>query len=170
MVERMGERDWPEVSAIHTEGIATGNSTFATKTARSYGEFIDGKLPCGSLVAREHSTGAILGWTVLSGVSVRSVYAGVAEVGIYVASSARGRGVGSLLLTRLIEASEAAGVWTLQAAIFPENEPSLALHRRCGFRVVGRRERIGKMLHGPLAGEWRDTMLLERRSAVAGRT
>jgi L-amino acid N-acyltransferase YncA len=102
-------------------------------------------------------------------VSDRCVNAGVAEVSVYVAGAARGRGVGGRLLGELIARSEAAGIWTLQAGIFPENLASLALHARHGFRTIGRRERVGQMTHGPKAGEWRDTVLLERRSAVAGR-
>jgi phosphinothricin acetyltransferase len=105
----------------------------------------------------------VLGWAALTPVSKRAVYAGVADVSIYVADDARGRGVGRALLAQLIAESERLGLWTLQAGIFPENQASLALHQGCGFRVVGRRERIGAM------GErWRDVMLLERRSAVAG--
>ena len=100
----------------------------------------------------------------LSPVSTRPFYAGVAEVSIYLADAARGRGVGERLLGALIESSEAAGLWTLQALIFPENAASVSLHRKFGFRVVGVRERLGRMRHGPLAGEWRDVLLLERRS------
>ena len=110
-----------------------------------------------------------MGWATVASVSDRCVYAGVAEVSLYVAAAARGRGVGSALMSELIARTEAAGIWTLQAGIFPENAASLALHARHGFRTVGRRERVGKMTHGPRAGEWRDTLLLERRSAVAGR-
>ena len=88
---------------------------------------------------------------------------------MYVSAAARGHGVGDALMNELVARSEVAGIWTLQAGIFPENASSLALHRRHGFREVGRRERIGKMTHGPLAGQWRDTLLLERRSMVAGR-
>ena len=105
-----------------------------------------------------------MGWAALAPVSSRPVYAGVGEVSIYLADGVRGRGVGDRLLGALIEASEAAGIWTLQAGIFPENAASISLHRKFGFRVVGIRERLGRMTHGPLAGEWRDVMLLERRS------
>jgi phosphinothricin acetyltransferase len=114
------------------------------------------------LVAREEY-GTLIGWAALGRVSARPVYAGVAEVSVYVAASARGRGVGRLLLTALIDASERDGRWTLQASIFPENEASVRLHERCGFRVVGRRERIARQY-----GRWRDTLLLERRSSVVG--
>lgn len=110
-----------------------------------------------------HNGNAILGWAALSAVSSRRVYAGVAEVSVYVSQGARGRGAGKMLLQALIEASEQCGIWTLQAGIFPENVASISLHKLVGFRELGRRERIGKM-----AGHWRDAILLERRSAVAG--
>jgi L-amino acid N-acyltransferase YncA len=110
----------------------------------------------------------VCGWAVLSAVSARKVYAGVAEVTLYVAERARGRGLGARLLHALIEASEAAGLWMLQAVVFPENQASIRLHERAGFRLVGRRERIAFMACGPHAGRWRDTLLLERRSKVAG--
>ena len=103
----------------------------------------------------------MLGWVAISPVSERCVYAGVVEESIYVSAAARGRGVGTLLLSRLIESSEAAGIWTLQSGVFPENAASLALHQRLGFRVVGRRERLGRV-----GDRWRDVLLLERRSAV----
>jgi L-amino acid N-acyltransferase YncA len=120
-----------------------------------------GHLPSCRLVARLGSE--LLGWTALSPVSRRQVYAGVAEFSIYVAQRARGRGIGAALLKALIEVSEREGIWTLQSGIFPENTPSLELCRRFGFRVVGTRERIGNM-----AGRWRDVVLLERRSNIAG--
>ena len=105
----------------------------------------------------------MIGWAALSAVSKRGVYAGVAEVSVYVSTAARGRGVGRRLLEELVRSSEANGLWTLQAGIFPENQASLAVHRQCGFREVGRRERIGA-----LHGQWRDVLLLERRSRIAG--
>lgn len=168
-IEQMTAADWPEVAAIYRDGIATGHATFASAPADSFEEFCEGKLqPC-ALVAREgEGAGRIVGWATLSKVSDRCVDAGVAEVSIYVASSARGRGVGNALLRELIKASEAEGIWTLQAGVFPENTPSVILHERHGFRVVGRRDRLGKMTFGPLAGRWRDVLLLERRSGVAG--
>jgi phosphinothricin acetyltransferase len=120
-----------------------------------------GHLPCCRLVAR--AGGEALGWAALSPVSSRCVYGGVAEVSVYVAERARGRGVGRLLLSELVAASERHGIWTLQAGIFPENQASIALHQRAGFRLVGVRERLGSM-----DGRWRDVVLMERRSAIAG--
>ena len=163
----MTAADWPAVQAIYQEGIATGHGTFESAPPASWDEFRKGKLPEFCLVARD-GTGAIAGWVALSPVSARKVYAGVAEVGIYVAAVQRGRGVGDALLGELIRVAEAGGIWTLQAVTFPENAASVALHQKHGFRLVGRRERIGRMSHGPLAGRWRDTVLLERRSRVAG--
>ena len=165
----MSAADWPAVAAIWREGIATGHATFTAEPVASFAAFCEGKIPIGNLVARDASGGAVVGWTTLSKVSSRCVYDGVGELGVYVAAAARGHGVGSALMRQLIARTEAAGIWTLQAGIFPENAGSLALHARHGFREVGRRERIGKMTHGPRAGQWRDVLLLERRSPVAGR-
>jgi L-amino acid N-acyltransferase YncA len=149
--------DWPVVRAIYVEGIATGNATFETEAPPW--EVWDSKhLAEPRLVARED--GDVLGWAALSRVSARECYRGVCEVSVYVASRARGRGVGRMLLEALVQSSERAGIWTLQASIFPENEASVRLHQRCGFRIVGRRERIAS-----LNGMWRDTLLLERRAA-----
>lgn len=153
--------DWGAVREIYREGIATGNATFE-KTVPDWEKWDAGHLPHCRLLAR--SGDEALGWAALSAVSGRAVYAGVAEVSVYVAEPARGRGVGTLLLSTLVAASEENGIWTLQASIFPENSASMALHQRCGFRVVGTRERIGFM-----DGRWRDTVLLERRSAIVGR-
>ena len=156
IVEAMQSEDWSAVRAIYEEGIATRNATFET-AAPEWAAWDANHLPNCRFVARE--AGHVIGWAVLSPVSRRAVYAGVAEVSVYVAESARGRGVGRMLLQALVEASEEAGIWTLQGGIFPENEASLALHKACGFRIVGRRERIAKM-----DGVWRDTVLVERRS------
>jgi L-amino acid N-acyltransferase YncA len=153
--------DWPAVRAIYLEGIATGNATFE-RTAPEWQGWDTGHLPAARIVARSDA-GDVLGWAALSGVSSRCVYAGVAEVSIYVAERARGSGVGTKLMSRLIADSEAAGIWTLQAGIFPENVASIALHERAGFRIVGQRERLGQM-----NGRWRDVVLMERRSAAAG--
>src|SRR4051794_33294843 len=146
----MTAADWPQVRAIYLEGIATGNATFETD-APSWEAWDAGHLTVGRLVAR--GDGRVLGWAALSPVSKRACYAGVAEASVYVGASARGRGVGRALLVRLIEESEAAGIWTLQGAAFAENAASLRLQSACGFRVVGRRERIGR-----LGGVWRDTV------------
>ena len=141
---------------IFEEGIATGQATFETR-APSWQHW-DGA-HFGGLVAEED--GAVVGWTALAPYSSREVYTGVAEESVYVAARARGRGVGRALLNELIERSEQAGIWTLEAGIFPENKASVTLHLGCGFRAVGLRERIGR-----LNGEWRDVLLMERRSEV----
>ena len=141
---------------IFEEGIATGQATFET-VAPSWDGW-DGAHSLG-LVAEED--GEVLGWAALSPYSPRPAYSGVAEESVYVAARARGRGVGRALLKALVDRSERAGIWTLQAGVFPENRASVTLHLGCGFRVVGVRERIGR-----LNGEWRDVLLLERRSEV----
>ena len=156
----MRPEDWDVVRAIYLEGIATGNSTFE-QSAPDWQTWDQGHLSSCRLVACVGNE--ILGWTALSPISRRQVYAGVAEFSIYVAESARGRGIGAALLKALIEVSEREGIWTVQSGIFPENTASLELCRRFGFRVVGTRERIGNM-----NGRWRDVVLLERRSTVAG--
>ena len=158
-VDRMAPHDWEQVRHINREGIATSNATFATD-APEWEAWDRGHLSAARLVARSGDT--LLGWVALSPVSSRCVYAGVAEVSVYVAAAARGRGVGRGLLAAIAE-SELEGIWTLQAGIFPENRASVALFERAGFRVVGVRERLGKM-----GDRWRDVLLLERRSSVAG--
>jgi L-amino acid N-acyltransferase YncA len=157
-IEPMTPSDWPAVRSIYEEGISTRQATFETE-APNRDDWDRGRLPQGRLVAR--LAGRIVGWAALSPVSSRSVYAGVAEASLYVTATARGRGIGNALLQALIEESERAGLWTLQGAIFPDNAASLALVKACGFREVGRRERIGRM-----DGAWRDTILVERRSPV----
>ncbi len=154
---------WPAVRAIYAEGIATGQATFATEPPTWAGWDADHLPTCRLVATAETAPEALLGWAALSPVSGRCVYAGVAEVSIYVAAAARGRGVGQALLAALVAESEQCGLWTLQAGIFPENTASVGLHAAMGFRVVGRRERIGQM-----GGQWRDTLLLERRSTVVG--
>jgi L-amino acid N-acyltransferase YncA len=154
------QADWNDVARIYAEGIATGDATFETEVS-DWERWDASHMSGHRLVATED--GRHLGWAALSAVSERCVYAGVAEVSVYVAANARGRGVGRALLEALIASSEAGGVWTLQAGIFPENEASVRLHQRAGFRVVGRRERLGR-----LHGAWRDVLLMERRSAVVG--
>lgn len=157
----MTPADWPAVARIYREGIATGHSTFNTD-APSWEEWDAGHLAHCRLVAE--GDGQVLGWAALIAVSDRCVYAGVAEESVYVGEAARGRGVGRTLLAGLIAASEAHGIWTLQAGIFPENTVSVELHEKLGFRVVGRRERLGRMA----SGRWRDVLLLERRSTTIG--
>ena len=152
--------DWLQVKRIYLEGIATGHATFETE-APSWEKWNDAHLAFARLVARAGSE--VKGWAALSPVSSRRVYAGVAETSVYVGRDSRGQGIGRALLEALIQASESKGIWTLQAGIFPENTGSIELHKALGFREVGRRERIGK-----LNGVWRDTLLLERRSAIVG--
>jgi L-amino acid N-acyltransferase YncA len=152
--------DWSTVRAIYLEGIATRQATFETQ-APSWAAWDASHSSFARLVTREKET--VVGWAALSPVSARKAYAGVAEVSVYIAESKRGTGFGRQLLEALISASEANGIWTLQAGMFPENAGSVALHRSCGFRDVGRRERIAK-----LDGVWRDTILLERRSRKIG--
>lgn len=152
---------WERVRAIYLEGIDSGNATFETD------------VPSHEVWNRSHAEECryvalagdrVVGWAALTPVSGRRVYRGVADVSVYVAADARGAGVGRLLLEALVRGSEAAGYWTLQAGIFPENDASIRAHTRAGFRLVGRRERIGEM-----NGIWRDVLLLERRSPTVGR-
>src|SRR5262245_7574044 len=157
-IEPLRRSDWPAVKAIYEEGIATGTATFETE-APTWEEWHANHLSEGRLVARE--AGEVVGWVALTPVSDRDCYRGVADVSVYVASRARRRGIGRALLARLVDVADAAGVWTLQAGVFPENAASLALHQLCGFRVVGIREQIGR-----LGGQWKDVVLLERRSEV----
>lgn len=151
---------WDAVRTIYSEGIATGEATFETETP-SWESWDAGHLDVARLVAEQADQ--IVGWAALSSVSDRCVYEGVAEVSVYVGEGHRGRGVGTVLLEALIEASERCGIWTLQAGVFPENVGSVRLHERCGFREVGVRKRLGE-----LEGRWRDVLLLERRSRVVG--
>ena len=159
-IAALGPGDWDDVARIYAEGIETRLATFETEVP-SWQAWDRAHLPEHRFTAREDGRAA--GWAALAPVSSRCVYVGVAEVSVYVAAAARGRGVGTALLSALVASSEAGGVWTLEAGILPENEASVRMHERCGFRVVGRRERLGRM-----DGEWRDVLLLERRSRVAG--
>lgn len=172
----MQPADWPAVRAIYADGLATGTATFET-TVPAWEAWDAAHLAACRLVAEPETAEShaaepeaaperaarLVGWAALAPVSARRVYAGVAEVSIYVAAGARGCGVGRALLGALVAASEAAGLWTLQAVILAENTASAALHAAAGFRLVGRRERLG-CLHG----RWRDVLLYERRSAVVG--
>ncbi|MEP3207982.1 MAG: N-acetyltransferase family protein [Maribacter sp.] len=157
---KMMPSDWEAVSNIYTEGIATGFATFETNTP-SYQAWDAAHMTSCRIVAIENKK--ILGWASLSPVSSRCVYGGVAEVSVYVGSDSRGKGVGKLLMESLIKESEAAGLWTLQSGIFPENKGSIELHRKVGFRYIGKRERVGK-----LDGVWKDNLLFERRSDTVG--
>jgi len=152
--------DWAPARDIYLQGIATGNATFETE-APPWPQWDETHLDSCRIVARDGET--IVGWAALSAVSHRRVYAGVAEVSVYVAESHRGRGAGHALMQSLVSCSEAAGIWTLQAVVFPENSATITLHEAWGFRLVGRRHRIAK-----LGGVWRDTVLLERRSEQIG--
>jgi phosphinothricin acetyltransferase len=157
-VEQMRAEHWPAVERIYAQGLATGNASFETETP-SWEEFQAGHLAGHLLVALDAE--AVLGWAVLSPVSDRCAYQGVAEDSVYVAETAQGHGVGRALLTQLTRRAESAGIWTVQAGIFPENTASIALHHCCGFRTVGLRERLGQR-----EGIWRDVLLLERRGKI----
>jgi L-amino acid N-acyltransferase YncA len=159
-IRPMTRDDWPAVERIYADGIATGQATFETAPP-SWEEFDGSRLGDLRLVAVVDRK--VVGWAAVSPTSARDCYAGVVEHSVYVAEHARGRGVGRALMTELLAGADAAGLWTIQTSIFPENEASVRLHERVGFRVVGRRERIAK-----LDGEWRDTLLLERRSPAVG--
>ena len=167
-VRAMRPADAAAVLAIYQAGLDTGQASFET-TAPAWAAFDAARLPQHRFVAvhngarrsRVDSGDLVMGWVAVSPVSTRAVYAGVVEHSVYVDPAARGRGAGRLLLGRLIESTEAAGIWTIQSGVFPENAASLALHRAMGFRVIGTRERVGRQ-----HGVWRDVLLLERRSPV----
>ena len=156
LIEEMKDEDWERVRFIYAEGIAGGNATFDTQVPERE-EWDRAHLRECRLVARD--SGRVVGWGALSPISDRRAYAGVAEVSIYIATSLRRKGIGKALLRALIDASERAGLWTLQSGVFPENKASVALHKTCGFREVGLRQRIGR-----LDGVWKDVVLMERRS------
>jgi len=159
-IEKLTQKYFPSVRKIYEEGIVTGNATFQTESPE-WDEWNKSHLSECRLVAIDNDV--VMGWAALTPVSGRCVYAGVAEVSVYVGALHRGKGVGKFLLENLIQESESKNIWTLQAGIFPENKSSLALHQRLGFRQIGYREKIGQM-----KGVWRDTMLLERRSKIVG--
>lgn len=160
IIDEMRPGDWEDVRAVYAEGIATRQATFEVE-APSWKAWDASHLPFARLVARQDEK--VVGWAALGPISQRQAYAGVAEVSVYVAQNQRGMGVGRRLLEALIVLAEQNGIWSLQAVMFPENAGSMALHLRCGFREVGRRERIAK-----LDEVWRDTILLERRSRRVG--
>ena len=157
-IEKLRPEHWPGVARVYEEGIATGNATFETQVP-TWEAWDSSHLAEHRLVALRD--GEAVGWAALSPVSDRCVYGGVVENSVYVAEAARGQGLGQRLLEGLINSTEAVGIWTIQTGIFPENEGSIRLHERVGFEVVGRRKRLGK-----LQGEWRDVLLLERRSTI----
>ena len=161
-IEKMKHEDWEQVSKIYKEGIKTGNATFETKVP-SWESWISKHLSCCNIVARRENK--ILGWAAVSPTSSRNIYSGVTEVSIYVSKECKRKGIGLALLKELIELSENNGIWTLQAGIFPENKASINLHKKCGFKIVGTREKIGKM-----NDVWRDVILMERRSKKVGIT
>jgi phosphinothricin acetyltransferase len=165
-ISAMTSDDWLVVETIYWQGIRTGKATFAVRPPASWQEWCAGKLNACSLVARVDRR--VVGWAALSPISERPVYAGVAKVSVYVQAGMHGQGIGGALMQALIERSEAQGIWTLQAKILPENDASLRLHCKYGFRRVGIREKLGKMDYGPYRGQWRDVILMERRSKVVG--
>lgn len=156
----MSHTDWPAVAKIYEEGIATGYATFE-KEIPGYEKWDKAHLTECRFVATDKNT--VCGWAALSPVSSRCVYGGVAEVSVYVAKDYWGKGVGKKLLDSLIDSSENEGLWTLQSGIFPENYGSIKIHEKCGFRLIGKRERIGK-----LDGDWKDNLIFERRSKTVG--
>jgi len=160
-VRPMTAGDWPEVREIYAAGIAAGNATFESEPP-TWETFDAGKRPDLRLVAEDGAV--VVGWAAASPVSSRPVYAGVVEHSVYVAADQQGRGIGRILLEALLARADELGVWTVQSSIFPENAASLRLHESGGFRTVGRRERIALMSTGPWAGQWRDTLLIERRA------
>jgi phosphinothricin acetyltransferase len=162
VIRPMALGDADAVLAIYQAGLDGGQASFETR-APEWAEFDAARLPEHRHVAADPATGVVLGWVAVSAVSSRRVYAGVVEHSVYVDPAHHGRGLGSSLLRALIASTEAAGIWTIQSSIFPENGASFRLHERAGFRVVGTRERVARH-----HGRWRDTVMLERRSKVAG--
>jgi L-amino acid N-acyltransferase YncA len=165
IIDIMKPEGWQQIRAIYLEGIGTGNSTFEAD-APDWSKWDATHLREHRLVLRQGDS--ILAWAALSPVSARAVYSGVVELSLYVMAAQRGKGIGSALLKAIIDSTEKAGLWTLQGGIFPENTPSLRLVKKHGFKEIGRREKIGKMTYGDLAGTWRDVILVERRSAMTG--
>jgi phosphinothricin acetyltransferase len=162
VIRPMATGDASQVLAIYQAGLDGGQASFETR-APEWADFDAAKLPGHRHVAAGAVTGQVLGWVAVSAVSSRQVYAGVVEHSVYIQPACQGRGIGSALLAALIASTEAAGIWTIQSSIFPENDASARLHERAGFRVVGTRERVARH-----HGRWRDTIVLERRSTVAG--
>jgi L-amino acid N-acyltransferase YncA len=155
VVRPFRDEDWPAVRAIYADGIATGDATFETEVP-AFERWAAAHPPEYRFVATRH--GEVVGWVAATHVSDRCAYAGVLEHSVYVDARRRGQGIGRILLETLIAHADAGGIWTIQSGIFPENASSVELHRRCGLRVVGTRERLGE-----LNGTWRDVLLMERR-------
>ena len=160
IIRSMQATDWEDVSRIYAEGIQTGFATFEQQVP-TYESWDMAHVESCRLIAEDE--GQVLGWAALSPVSSRCVYGGVAEVSVYIGEHSRGKGVGKALLNQLVSASEEAGFWTIQSGIFPENEASIALHEKVGFRFIGKRERVAKN-----HGEWTDNLLFEKRSKTIG--
>lgn len=158
----MREADWPAVEEIYRAGIATGQATFDSAPPASWEEFAERRIPALRLVAVDDDE-RVRGWAAATPVSARAVYRGVVEHSVYVHPEEFGRGLGARLLAEFIRVADEHGVWTIQGSLFPENTASVRLHKRAGFRTVGRRERIALMTYGPQAGQWRDTVIVERR-------
>lgn len=156
----INKKNFDSVAKIYRAGIDTGNATFETSVP-SFEKWDKKHLPFGRIIVSENKK--ILGWASLSKVSERLVYSGVAEVSVYVSGSEQGKGIGTLLLQKLIEISESRGIWTLQCGIMRENTASIQLHKKCGFREIGYREKVGK-----LNGVWKDNIIMERRSKIVG--
>jgi phosphinothricin acetyltransferase len=165
-LREMTANDWPDVERIYAQGIEDGEATFEVATP-TWETFDAARLPQMRIVA-EDAQGTLLGWVAASAISSRPAYRGVVEHSVYVDRGARGRGVGRQLLDAFVTAADEAGVWMIQSSIFPENRASLKLHEAAGFRTVGRRERIARAEVGPHAGQWRDTILIERRTTADG--
>lgn len=160
MIRNLLKEDYEEVKAIYLQGIATGNATFETK-AKEWNVWDSSYLSHSRLVVEEQ--GLVIGWAALSSISSRAVYAGVAEVSVYIRDGYQGRKIGGFLLEQLVKESEKNGIWTLLSSIFPENQSSIRIHENNGFRTIGVRHKIAQ-----LNGVWRDTLLMERRSTIVG--
>ncbi|MEI3789361.1 MULTISPECIES: GNAT family N-acetyltransferase [unclassified Chryseobacterium] len=154
------KKHFPDITEIYRQGLETGNATFET-TVPTWEEWDKGKLKHRRLVAIIDYT--VVGWAALSAVSDRCVYGGVAELSIYISNNHKGKSIGKALMQKLLEESERNGIWTLQSGMFPENKATMALHQSSGFRMIGYREKIGK-----LRDTWRDTVIMERRSKTTG--
>jgi len=165
-VRSMTVSDGDRVVEIYGQAIKSGHATFQENPG-TWKDWDQGHLKECRLVACDDND-IVIGWAGLSGVSNRCVYRGIAEISVYVDPNHHGKGIGKALLSALIAASEENGIWSLEAGIFPENEASLVLHKALGFEIVGRKRGLGRMGYGPLAGQWRDVMLLQRRSQVVG--